>query len=67
MNKKTKSKIFFKLAPILVLVFLIGLMASCSTGQGESNGQETGSQDKEYDVPITAKKWALLLYDDAEF
>ena len=67
MNKKTKSKIFLKLAPILVLVFLIGVIASCSTKQTESGGEESEFQEEEYDIPITAKKWAFLLYDDSEF
>ncbi len=67
MNKKTKSKIFLKLVPILVLVLLIGLMTSCSTKQTESGGEEPEFQEEEYDVPITAKKWAFLLYDDSEF
>ncbi|NIM14282.1 MAG: hypothetical protein GTO45_19785 [Candidatus Aminicenantes bacterium] len=64
MNKNPKKQVFFMLAPIMALVFLIGLIPSCSR---ESVIPESGITEQEYDIPIKAKKWAFLLYDDAEF
>jgi hypothetical protein len=68
MNKNPKSNIVSKLEQIIVLVFLFGLIAVCSTGQKESivpPGQEI--REEEYNIPIEPKKWAFLFYDDADF
>lgn len=63
MKKHFKNKIFFKpLQACVILLCLVCFIASCKTGK-----QEETTEQKEYNVPIEAKEWAFLLYDDADF